>query len=139
MKMIEMPFSYWNDLANQMIITSALLSGFSIAIVANLLVYNSDRRLIRIILKIATAAAGFFLISLFAIQSIAIKTSDSYPFELTHSAIQFPRIIGGIALMLGIIALCSIIALSGYTKSKHTGVFTTMIGIVTLIIIFLVL
>jgi hypothetical protein len=91
MKMIEMPFSYWNDLANQMIITSALLSGFSIAIVANLLVYNSDRRLIRIILKIATAAAGFFLISLFAIQSIAIKTSDSYPFELTHSAISIPK------------------------------------------------
>lgn len=137
--MIEMPFSYWNDLANQMIITSALLSGFSVAIVANLLVYDSDKRLVRIILKIATVAAGFFLISLFAIQSIAIKTSVSYPFELTHSAIQFPRILGGIALMLGILALCSIIALSGYTKSKRTGIFTTIVGVFTLLIIFLVL
>ncbi len=37
-----MSLEYWNELAHQLILISSLLSGFSIAVIANLLVYKSN-------------------------------------------------------------------------------------------------
>lgn len=133
--MIEMSFEYWNQLASQLILTSALLGGFSIAIVANLIISDSESRILRIMLKIATIASGCFLTSLFALQSIYMKTTEGYPFEVEASDITFPQNIGASSFMLGIVALCVILSLSGWTKSKRTGIFTTIIGVLTLIAI----
>jgi hypothetical protein len=51
--MIEISLEYWNSLANQLILISSLLSGYSIAVVANLLVYENNKRLSKYILKAA--------------------------------------------------------------------------------------
>ncbi len=39
--MIELPLEYWNKLAGQLITISSLLSGFTIAVIANLLVNDT--------------------------------------------------------------------------------------------------
>jgi hypothetical protein len=77
--MVELPLEYWNTLAHQILLTTTLLSGFSIAVVANLLVYESKNRITIIILRIATVAAGSFLINVFAMTKIIMITTDSYP------------------------------------------------------------
>ncbi len=42
--MIEISFEYWNKLADQTLVISSLLGGFSIAIIANLLVSEVNTR-----------------------------------------------------------------------------------------------
>lgn len=70
-----MTLEYWNALANQLILISSLLSGFSIAIVANLLVSETKSRLHINILKSATISAGCFLVIVFAMTSILMLTT----------------------------------------------------------------
>jgi len=53
-------------LASQTILISTLLGGFSIAIIANLLISDLNTRLLKIIMILATLVAGFFLVNVFA-------------------------------------------------------------------------
>ncbi|GAA5023797.1 hypothetical protein GCM10011506_06900 [Marivirga lumbricoides] len=131
--MVELSLEYWNKLAHQILLITTLLSGFSIAVVANLLVYESKSRIAINILRIATVAAGSFLINVFAMTRIIMMTTDGYPLKVIESDINLPRIIGGVSFFLGIISLAGIISLSGFTKSRKTGIFTTIVGVLTLV------
>ncbi|MEM6685318.1 MAG: hypothetical protein AAF617_05925 [Bacteroidota bacterium] len=133
-----MTLEYWNELAKQTLLISSLLSGFSIAVVANLLVSDTNKKLTNAILKAATLAAGCFLISVFAMVNIVMTTTPGgYITNVTIDDFQVSRIIGLITFMIGLFALATMIALSGWTKSKKVGRFTTTIGILTLILIFI--
>lgn len=58
--MIEISFEYWNKLADQIIVISSLLSGFSIAVISNFMISDISTKLSRSIMKAATLAASFF-------------------------------------------------------------------------------
>jgi cytochrome bd-type quinol oxidase subunit 2 len=134
----KMTLEYWNELAKQTLLISSLLSGFSIAVVANLLVSDKNDRLTNSILKVATLAAGCFLISVFAMVNIVMTTTPGgYITNVTVKDFQVSRTIGLFAFMIGLFALAAMIALSGWTKSKKVGRFTTIIGILTLVLIFI--
>ena len=133
----EIPFDYWNKLANQVITISSLLGGFSIAIIANILVSQLDTRLVKVILTISTLAASFFLVAIFAMTKLMLMTTDGYPFQVVAEELNFPRLIGSVSFFLGIISLITMISLAGWTKSKNMGRLTTGIGIFTLILILL--
>ena len=139
MHVVELSFDYWNKLADQMIVISSLLGGFSIAVIANFLVSDTNTRLSRNIMKAAVLAAGSFLVSLFAMTNILMMTTDGFFREITEGDLIVPRIIGIMTLLLGIISLVTMIALAGWTKSKSMGRFTTTIGILTLILILLMM
>lgn len=134
-----MSIEYWNALANQLIIISSLLSGFTIAVIANLLVSDKNTRLFRIIMMAAVLAASFFLLTLFANTKVLMMTTNGYPFKMTEKGLINFSSIGSISLYLGIMSLITIVALSGWTKSKKTGIFTTIAGILTLVLIILIL
>lgn len=127
--MIEMTFEYWNKLAHQIILISSLLSGFSIAVIANILVHDSNDRIVIYILKTATVAAGCFLVSVFAMTEILMITTPGYPMKVTEGDLFMPRIVGIITYMLGIMGLSTVISLVGWTKSRSTGIFTTAVGL----------
>ncbi|PXY02433.1 hypothetical protein DF185_07225 [Marinifilum breve] len=133
--MIELEPEYLNKIANQLIVISSLLSGFSIAVLANLLVSNTEKRISNHILKVTTIAAACFLITLFAMTKIVMMTTDGFPLNVDSSELRLPKITGFLAFMFGIIALSVLIALSGWTKSRKTGIFTTIIGVITFIAI----
>jgi hypothetical protein len=137
--MVEMSFEYWNKLADQIIVISSLLGGFSIAVVANLLVSDANTRLFNNIMKAAVLAASFFLVSLFAMTKVLMMTTDGFPFKITEGAIKIPSLVGGISFILGIMSLVTLIALAGWTKSKQMGIFTTVVGIFAFILIVLML
>ena len=133
-----MSLEYWNSLANQVILISALLSGFSIAIVANVIVSDNKNKYANRILKTATIAAGSFLVSVFAMTKIALLTTPgAYLKHITENDFMMPRIIGIITFMIGLFALSALIGYSGWIKSKKIGIFTTIVGVVTLILILL--
>jgi hypothetical protein len=137
--MVEMSFEYWNKLADQIIVISSLLGGFSIAVVANLLVSDASSRLSKNIMKAAVLAASFFLISIFAMTKVLMMTTDGFPLKATEEGIKISSLVGGMTLILGIMSLITLIALSGWTKSKQMGIFTTVVGIFTFILIVLML
>lgn len=137
--MEEMSFEYWNKLADQIIVISSLLGGFSIAVIANLLVSNANTRLAKNIMKSAVLAASFFLVSVFAMTKVLMMTTNGFPLEVTEGDFKISSLVGGIAIILGIMSLITLIALSGWTKSKQMGKFTTVVGILTFILIVLML
>jgi len=139
--MHEIPLSsdYWHKLAEQTIFISALLGGFSIAVIVSLLNTKEADRVSINIFRAAIIAAASFLICMFAMTKILLITSPSFPFSVKNSSLSFPRLAGFFTLLSGIISLMTIIALSGWTKSKRLGRFTTIIGIVGLLLILLMM
>lgn len=137
--MIEITFEYWNKLADQTILISSLLGGFSIAVIANLLVSEMNTRISKSVMIASTLAASFFLVTVFAMTKILLMTTDGYPFKVVQDDLFLPRIIGVISFFFGIISLITMISLAGWAKSKKMGRFTTAIGILTLILILILI
>ena len=135
--MNEIPLEYLNILAEQTIMISSLLGGFSISVIANLLTSDVNSKLHKYIVASSTLAACFFLITVFAMTNLFLKTTNGYPLPVDESSLNLPRIIGVIAFYFGVISLLTLISLAGWTKSKKMGVFTTAIGVITFIITFL--
>ena len=133
--MTEITFEYWNKLADQTITISSLLGGFSIAVIANLLVSDVNTRISKTILVVSTLAASFFLVTVFGMTDLLMKTTVGYPFKVVENDLFLPRIIGTVSFFLGITSLIALISLAGWTKSKKMGRFTTIVGIITLILI----
>tara|TARA_B100001250_G_scaffold377077_1_gene365872 strand:+ start:247 stop:660 length:414 start_codon:yes stop_codon:yes gene_type:complete len=133
--MLELSFEYWNQLAGHLILTCALLTGFSIAITANLIINSTSNRLHNAILKVSTISSGCFLVAVFALTNILMKTTEGYPFEVTNADLSKPRIIGILCYMIGVVSLLAVIGMSGWTKSKGTGIFTTIVSIITLLLV----
>ena len=131
---MDITFEYWNKLANQVGTISSLLGGFSIAVVANILVSEGKGKLHKYIMVASTLAACFFLITVFSMTNLFLKTTPGYPIKLVEGDLIFPRAIGFLSFISGVISLITLIALAGWTKSKKIGRFTTVIGIVTLIL-----
>ncbi|MGB1206365.1 MAG: hypothetical protein ACPG5B_11995 [Chitinophagales bacterium] len=132
---MEITLEYWNELAKQTILISSLLSGFSITVVANLLVSDKNDKLTNRILKLATLSAACFLVTVFAMMQISMMTTPGgYLKNVVVSDFIVPRIIGILTFTIGLFSLTTMIALSGWTKSKEVGRFTTTIGILTLIL-----
>jgi len=135
--MVEMSLEYWNKLANHYIVISSLLGGFSITVIANLIIYDSKNRFMTAILKAATIAAGSFLATIFTMSKIYMMTTKGFPYKVVESSFSLARIIGPLTFFIGIFALSVVIALSGWTKSKRLGIFTTSIGSIILLIMLL--
>ncbi|MEP0365334.1 MAG: hypothetical protein ABJN36_07625 [Cyclobacteriaceae bacterium] len=134
--MVELPLEYWNKLASQLILISVFLGGFSIAITANLLINQSERRLYNVILRLATISSSGFLTAVFAMTNILMTTTEGFPGEFVQSDLNTPRIIGMLGFLIGALSLLAIIGLSGWTKSKSTGIFTTVVSVIALIFFF---
>jgi len=137
--MTEIPLEYWNKLASQFIMISSLLSGFSIAVTANLLVNEANNRITNYILKATTIASGCFLVTVFAMTKMLMITTQGYPYNIAESDLNLPKTFGIVTLLIGIISLSIVIALSGWTKSKRIGIFTTIVGILTFLMILMTL
>ena len=136
--MIEMSTNYLNRLAEQILLISALLGGFSIAVVTNLMVSEINTRLHRNILLISTLAASMFIMAIFAMTNLLLITTEGYPFDIGVEQLKLSRICGSIFFFLGIFFILTVLALAGWTKNKKLGLITTVIGFVTLIMVVLV-
>ena len=137
--MTELTFEYWNKLAEQIITISSLLGGFSIAVIANFLVSDLNTKLSKSIMAVSTLAASFFLITVFAMTNLLMKTTVGYPFKVVDNDLMLPRVVGVITFFIGIISLVALISMSGWTKSKKMGRFTTILGTITLLLILLMI
>ncbi|MEL6589709.1 MAG: hypothetical protein AAFQ68_06500 [Bacteroidota bacterium] len=137
--MLELPFDYWNKLASQLILISSLLGGFSLAVLISLLNAQETGRILNAMIRTAIIAASSFIICIFSLNKIILMTTEGYPLEVSQGEIQSPQMIGGIALLLGLVCLLLLIALSGWRKSRSMGIFTTVVGIIAFILLMIVI
>ena len=135
----QIPFEYWNKLANQIITISSLLGGFSIAVIANILVSSSDSRIVKWIMVIATLAASFFMVTIFGMTKLVLMTTEGYPFPVVSADLTMPRLVGTVSFLFGVFSLVALISMAGWTKSKKMGMVTTSLGILTLALILLMI
>ncbi|HAA15775.1 MAG TPA: hypothetical protein DCE41_30330 [Cytophagales bacterium] len=135
---MEFTLEYWNTLAKQLILISSLLSGFSIAVVVNIMVNARKDRLMNRLLKAATLAAGSFLVTVFSMFQIAMMTTPGgYWKNVVAADFALPRTMGAATFIVGLLSLTVVISWAGWTKSRQVGRFTTVVGIATLILILL--
>lgn len=134
---MEVTFEYWNKLATQIIFISSLLGGFSILVIANLLISDLKTRLSKYIMVFSTLAASLFLVSIFAWTSVMMMTTVGYPNKVVSSDLTFHRMIGVITFLFGTVSLIAMISSVGWIKSKKMGIVTTVIGSLSLILIVL--
>ncbi len=134
---MEITFEYWNKLATQTVFISSLLGGFSILVIANLLISDLNTRLSKYIMVFATLAASLFLVSIFAWTSVMMMTTDGYPNKVVSSDLTFHRTLGAFTFLFGIISLIAMISSVGWTKSKKMGRITTIVGVLSLFLILL--
>lgn len=132
---MESSLSYYHEVASQINVISSLLAGFSVTIVSNLMTSKSDKKINNAILVVATFASCCFLIAAFAMTKIMMITTEGYAVAVTKRSFDIPNSIGGPSFFIGVIALCLVVSLSGWTKSKKTGIITTIMGIITLIML----
>ena len=137
--MKEMSFSYWNELSSQFMFMSSLMCGFSRAIVITLLIHNSSNRVLNIIFKLSVFSALTFLISIFSTTTIKMMTTEGYPLKFVESKFFTARVISGLSFFVGVLSIIRVMSLSGWVKSKRTGWLTTVLGIVSLVLFFLVI
>ncbi len=133
--MIELPIEYSHKVASQVILISSLLSGFSITMIANLLIKEKESKIINLIFRMTIISASSFLITVFAMTNIVLKTTKGYPLKLISESLTFSSITGLTSFLIGLISLSILISLSGWSKSKKMGIFTTIIGILTFVLI----
>ena len=132
---MEIPLEYWNKLASQTILISSLLTGFSMAVLVSLIIYNSENRFAIYTLKSAMVATGAFLVSIFSFTKMLMMTSPGFPFKFTQADLFPSRIIGALSLLIGIISLCAFLSFLGWIKSRKLGIFSTTVGVITFILI----
>ena len=133
--MTETTFEFLNKYSTQIMTVSSLFAGFTIAVIANLLISDIKTRLINNILAVSILAANFFLVSVFAMTKVVIMTSKGNPNTTDINNLDFPGTIGVAAFFLGTVSLLVVISMAGWTKSKKMGIFTTIIGLLSLILI----
>lgn len=134
---MEITLEYWNTLANQVILISSLLSGFSMTLVASIIVSDKRDPLTNSILAAATLSVGCFLVSVFTMIQISMITTPGGELKnVVAKDFLTPRVIGMTTFMIGLFSLALMISLSGWTKSRKAGIFTTVVGVLTLLLIF---
>lgn len=137
MEMTQLSSEYWNALASQLIVISSLLAGFSLSLIFSL--SGNTSKIMNYLFKAATTATASFLVSIFAMTKILMLTNKGFPYKLTAESLILPRIAGTLSFFIGILSIVVILSLSGWVKSDSSKNFTTIIGIITLILILLML
>lgn len=133
--MDELSFEYMNKFASQMQFISALLCGFSLTILVLIFDKKHSDKILVHIFRFSILASGAFLVSIFAMTDIFMMTTKGFPLAVEGKDLVFPNITGGVSFFIGIISISVIISLLGWTKSKSLGIFSTIVGVITLVLI----
>jgi len=137
--MLDLPFDYWNKLAGQLIVISSLLGGFSLSVIIPLADSKVENKVMSYIFRSVVIATASFLITIFAMTKIFMITSQGFPFKVTTNDLTFPRVIGLVSFMIGILSVIAVIGLSGWLRSSPMKRFTIIVGAGTLLIVFAML
>ncbi|MEL7251631.1 MAG: hypothetical protein AAFZ63_06365 [Bacteroidota bacterium] len=129
--MIELPLPYVNELAKQISFISTFLGGFSLTLLGTLILSDKEGRLIRALIVSTAISSLAFVVAVMAMTQLTMISTEGYPFQVDMGQLNSSRTMGTLALFVGVLALMTTIAMSGWMRSKRLGIITTILGALT--------
>ncbi|WP_262694372.1 hypothetical protein [Kordiimonas aquimaris] len=131
--MAELNPSYVTAVAEQLSFVSAFLGGISATILVTILVFTSEKKSVSWIVGASALAACSLLIAVVASWRLIILLHPDFPkpIDVTVMNILWASMLLGYGL--GFLSLLASIGLSGWLRSRKTGLITTSIAIVAVL------
>ena len=134
--MQSLPDSYLIELARQMAFLGAFLGGFAATFLATLLVVDSSKRIAGWVIVSSATAACSFVVAVIASVMLTIVLHPDVPSNISSgSSVGTARIVSSLGFGAGVFALLTSIGLSGWVRSRQTGIATSVISFVGLILV----
>ena len=128
--MQELPAKYLSDLASQIGFLSAFLGGFAATMLAMLLALPHKNKAVGASIWLAAAAAVAFIVSVIATTYLFAVLHPDAPANVRHAANGGSRAITFLSFIVGTYALLGCIGVSGWVRSRGTGVVTAILAAV---------
>ncbi|WP_395373763.1 hypothetical protein [Marinicella sp. W31] len=133
--MNQIKASYALDVAQQMSLVGVFLGGISVTLLITLVVFNSPLKLANWIIGISALAGCSLLISVVASLRLIIALHPEFPSPETISSSEigllWRSMVAGYGL--GVLSLVISIGLSGWLRSRSTGIMTTGVSMITIV------
>ena len=126
------------EIQNQFAFISTVLGGFAVTFLIGLLSLPRERPLVTWAAGAAVAAAGFLIIAAVAGVAGAVWVAERPGLPAlpeTPGPLLAAFRWSGISFILGVMALLASIGLSGWTRSRVLGVFSSVVAAVTFVLL----
>lgn len=129
----ELKASYVTAVAEQISFVSAFLGGVSATILFSVIIFTSDKRVVAFLVATSTLSACSLLVSVIAGWRLIIGLHPDLPFTPDPQKINllWNSLIAGYGL--GVNSLIVSIGLSGWIRSRRTGVVTATIAAISVV------
>jgi hypothetical protein len=131
--MIELNTKYVVAVAEQLSFVSAFLGGVSATILITIVVFTSQKKSVSWIVGSSALAACSLLIAVIASWRLIILLHPEIPGSVDKQLINVLWMGMLFGYGLGFLSLLSSIGLSGWLRSKKTGIITSSIAVVAMI------
>ncbi len=128
--------SYLVELAQQIAFLSAFLGGFAATFLATLLVVDSSKRIGGWVVGSAAVAACSFVVAVIASVMLTTVLHPDAPINVSSGAsVEMARIVSTLCFGAGVFALLASVGLSGWVRSRQTGIVTSVISFIGLVLV----
>lgn len=127
---------YLAEVAGHLGFLSAFLGGFAATFLATLLVASSTKRVTGWIIVSAAFAACLFVIAVVGSVTLKIVLHPEVPSSfVSGSAVTNARVVSALAFVLGLYALLLSVGLSGWIRSRNTGIATSLAAFMGVVVV----
>lgn len=134
--MQSLPDSYLVEIARQLAFLSAFLGGFAATFLATLLVVASSKRIVGWVIGTAATAACSFVVAVIASVMLTIVLHPDVPANVSSaSSAEIARIISMLGFTIGVIVLLVSVGLSGWIRSRQSGIVTSVVSFISLVLV----
>ena len=116
---------YLNEIARQIGGLSAFLGGFAAAFLGTLLAFDAPRRVAGWAIASAALAALAFVVAVVACTALVMVLHPQAPANVAGHGVGMARTLSVLGFLLGAFALLLSIGLSGWLRSRRTGLVTS--------------
>lgn len=128
--------SYLAEISRQLAFLSAFLGGFSATFMATLLVVASSKRVASWVVGSAATAACSFVVAVIAAVMLTIVLHPDVPSNVASDASTgTARIVSTLGFAIGAISLLVSVGLSGWVRSRQTGIATSAVSAISLVLV----
>jgi len=123
-------------ITEQLILLSAFLGGFSATFLAAILVFDPKKNIAIWVVGLSAVSACSFVVC--ATSSIALVNglqAIQEELETGLVTLQSARIISGLSMAIGLFSLLASIGVSGWLRNKKTGIATSSVAAIAIIIV----
>lgn len=132
--MQALPNNYLLEIARQLAFLSAFLGGFAATFLVTLLTLKSEKPIATWTIATSAVSACILIVAVVAAVMLSVILQPDAPAHIADdSAIMKGRVFTSLGFAIGILSLLASVGLSGWIRSKRTGIVTSAIAAVSFV------